>query len=52
MAVPIQDSIGDAGLYMIWAGLLVVMEVLILLLGRKGTVWRERAEEKEREEAQ
>ncbi|KZW03371.1 MFS general substrate transporter [Exidia glandulosa HHB12029] len=47
IAVPIQDAIGDSGLYMIWAGLLVVMELLILLTGRRGGKWRERAQERE-----
>ncbi|EJD50728.1 vacuolar DHA amino acid exporter [Auricularia subglabra TFB-10046 SS5] len=47
IAVPIQDAIGDAGLYMIWAGLLVVMELLILLTAKRGKAWRERAEERE-----
>lgn len=47
VAVPIQNAIGDAGLYMIWAGLLVVMELLILLTAKRGKTWRERAEERE-----
>ncbi|KAH7099006.1 vacuolar DHA amino acid exporter [Auriculariales sp. MPI-PUGE-AT-0066] len=47
IAVPLQDGIGDAGLYMIWAGLVIVMELLLLLLAKKGTMWREKAERDE-----
>ncbi|EJD50730.1 MFS general substrate transporter [Auricularia subglabra TFB-10046 SS5] len=47
IAVPIQDAIGDAGLYMIWAGLMVVMELMVLLTAKRGKVWREKVEEHE-----
>ncbi|EJD50727.1 vacuolar DHA amino acid exporter [Auricularia subglabra TFB-10046 SS5] len=47
IAVPIQDAIGDSGLYMIWAGLLVVMELMIVLTAKRGKVWREKADERE-----
>ncbi|CAG8628397.1 1310_t:CDS:2, partial [Acaulospora colombiana] len=48
IAAPLQDSIGDGGLYTMWAGLLVVMELMILVVIWKGKSWREEAEKKER----
>lgn len=42
-----QDALGDGGLYTAWAGILVVMELLILLVLRKGESWRKESEEKE-----
>ncbi|KAJ3491132.1 hypothetical protein NLI96_g911 [Meripilus lineatus] len=47
IAVPLQVSIGDGGLYCIWTGLLVFAECLILLVWWKGTAWREKAEKRE-----
>ncbi|KAH8077264.1 MFS general substrate transporter [Cristinia sonorae] len=47
VAVPLQDSIGDGGMYSLWAGLTLVAEVLLLLVLWKGKSWRERAEENE-----
>lgn len=49
IAAPLQDSIGDGGLYSLWAGLLVVMELVILLVIWRGQHWREEAEKVERE---
>lgn len=46
-ADPLQLSIGDGGLYSIWAGLIVFAEGLILLVWWKGKEWRERSEERE-----
>ncbi|CCM00161.1 uncharacterized protein FIBRA_02189 [Fibroporia radiculosa] len=43
VAVPLQDSIGDGGLYSMWAGLMLVSEVLLLLVWWKGAQWREKA---------
>lgn len=43
VAVPIQDAIGDGGLYSIWTGLMVFAELLILLVIWKGKYWREKA---------
>ncbi|GBE87222.1 vacuolar DHA amino acid exporter [Sparassis latifolia] len=43
VAVPLQNSIGDGGLYSLWAGLMVVSELLILLVWWKGSKWREQA---------
>ncbi|KAI0258411.1 MFS general substrate transporter [Gloeopeniophorella convolvens] len=48
-AVPLQNAIGDGGLYSLWAGVLVLCEVLLLLVRWRGGLWRERAEERERE---
>ncbi|KAH7923830.1 vacuolar DHA amino acid exporter [Leucogyrophana mollusca] len=47
VAIPLQDAIGDGGLYTLWAGLLVIMELLILLVLRKGEKWRQESEEQE-----
>lgn len=44
MAVPIQDSLGDGGLYSIWAGLCIFAGLLIVLLLWKGKQWREEDE--------
>ena len=48
IAAPLQDIIGDGGLYSLWAGLLVVMELMILLVIWRGQRWREGAEKRER----
>ncbi|KAM5540918.1 hypothetical protein V8D89_005562 [Ganoderma adspersum] len=47
VAVPLQNTIGDGGLYSLWAGLMVLAEVLILLVLWKGGAWREKWETKE-----
>jgi len=44
-AVPLQDSAGDGGLYTLWAGLLIICELLLLLVQVRGGQWRETAEE-------
>ncbi|KAJ8597216.1 MFS general substrate transporter [Rhizopogon salebrosus TDB-379] len=49
VAVPLQDAIGDRGLYTIWAGVIVVIECLILLVLCKGRKWRETCVEKEKQ---
>lgn len=41
VAVPLQDAIGEGWLYTGFAGLVVVMELLIVLVLRKGVAWRE-----------
>jgi len=46
--VPLQDSIGDGGLYSLWAGLLVLCELLLLLVLVRGGPWRVNAEEREK----
>ncbi|OAX41598.1 vacuolar DHA amino acid exporter [Rhizopogon vinicolor AM-OR11-026] len=46
VAVPIQDAIGDGGLYTLWGGIMIIMEVLILLVLYKGKKWREACDEK------
>ena len=47
-AVPLQDSLGDGGLYTLWAGILVLCELLLLLVLLRGGAWREAADERER----
>jgi Na+/melibiose symporter-like transporter len=47
-AVPLQDSMGDGGLYTLWAGILVLCELLFLLVQLRGGAWREAADERER----
>ncbi|KAJ8596392.1 MFS general substrate transporter [Rhizopogon salebrosus TDB-379] len=49
VSVPIQVAIGDGGLYTIWSGIMIIMEVLVLLVLYKGKKWREACEEKEKE---
>ncbi|KAG1834710.1 major facilitator superfamily domain-containing protein [Suillus variegatus] len=47
VAVPLQDALGDGGLYTAWAGVLVGMELLVLLVLHKGESWRRESEERE-----
>lgn len=47
--VPLQDALGDGGLYTAWAGILVVMELMVMLVLHKGELWRRESEERERE---
>ncbi|KAG2089038.1 major facilitator superfamily domain-containing protein [Suillus discolor] len=49
IAVPLQDSIGDGGLYTLWAGLLVIADCIILLVLYKGREWREASVEREKQ---
>jgi hypothetical protein len=42
-----QNALGDGGLYTAWAGILVVVELLVLLVIRKGESWRKESEENE-----
>ncbi|KAI0643019.1 MFS general substrate transporter [Trametes meyenii] len=48
VAVPLQNVIGEGGLYSLWAGLLVLAGLLILLVWWKGGLWREKWDFKER----
>ncbi|KAF9483597.1 MFS general substrate transporter [Pholiota conissans] len=48
ITVPLQDALGDGGLYTLLAGLMVIVDILILLLIARGSDWREKAEEMER----
>lgn len=41
VAVPLEDAVGDGWLYTGFAGLVIVMELLIVLVLRKGVSWRE-----------
>lgn len=52
VAIPIQVAIGDGDLYTLWAGIMITMEVLILVVLYKGKKWREACEEKDRRESQ
>lgn len=49
VAVPLQDAIGDGGLYTLWAGLIIVAECMILLVLYKGRDWREASVEQEKQ---
>jgi MFS family permease len=48
IAVPLQDTIGDGGLYTLWAGMMVIIECMILLVLYKGRSWREASIEREK----
>ncbi|KAF9221509.1 MFS general substrate transporter [Gyrodon lividus] len=47
IAVPLQDVLGDGVLYTGFAGLLIIMELLILLVLHKGASWREDCEKRD-----
>ncbi|TFK81569.1 vacuolar DHA amino acid exporter [Polyporus arcularius HHB13444] len=47
VAVPLQNAIGDGGMYSLWAGLIFLSELLILLVWWKGGAWRAKWELKE-----
>ncbi|KIJ09032.1 Drug:H+ antiporter-1 family protein [Paxillus involutus ATCC 200175] len=49
IAVPLQDAMGDGGLYTLWAGLMLLAELMILLVLYRGKQWREASIEKEKE---
>ncbi|KAF9230561.1 MFS general substrate transporter [Melanogaster broomeanus] len=49
IAVPLQDALGDGGLYTLWAGLMLIAQLLILLVLYRGKQWREASIERERE---
>ncbi|KAG8965944.1 hypothetical protein FRC05_002935 [Tulasnella sp. 425] len=42
---PIQDSIGDGGLYSIWCGILYAVAATLFLLSKKGAAWRDNEEQ-------
>ncbi|KAN0130193.1 Major facilitator superfamily domain containing protein [Lactarius tabidus] len=48
IAVPLQDSLGDGGVYTLLAGILVLCELVILLVRLRGGTWREAADEREK----
>ncbi|KIM29950.1 hypothetical protein M408DRAFT_67165 [Serendipita vermifera MAFF 305830] len=48
IAAPLQDAIGDGGLYSMWAGLLLGVICMIWVVILKGKAWREEAEKEER----
>ncbi|TFY58682.1 hypothetical protein EVJ58_g6267 [Rhodofomes roseus] len=43
VAVPLQNAMGDGGLYSLWGGLTLVCDLLIILVWWKGGRWREKA---------
>ncbi|KAG1876802.1 MFS general substrate transporter [Suillus tomentosus] len=47
IAVPLQDALGDGGLYSAWGGVFVMTELLVILVLRKGESWRKESEEPE-----
>ncbi|KAG1818699.1 major facilitator superfamily domain-containing protein [Suillus subaureus] len=47
IAVPLQNALGDGGLYTVWAGILIVTELMVILVLRKGESWRKEGEERE-----
>ncbi|KAG2348443.1 vacuolar DHA amino acid exporter [Suillus weaverae] len=49
VAIPIQVAIGDGGLYTLWGGIMIIMEVLTLAVLYKGKKWREACEKKDSE---
>ncbi|KAG0705320.1 vacuolar DHA amino acid exporter [Suillus ampliporus] len=52
VAIPIQVAIGDGGLYTIWGGIMIIMEVLTLTVLYNGKKWREACEEKDKRKAE
>ncbi|KAG1736765.1 vacuolar DHA amino acid exporter [Suillus lakei] len=52
VAIPIQVTIGDGGLYTLWGGIMIIMEVLTLAVLYKGKKWREACEEKYKRKSQ
>lgn len=49
VAVPLQNALGDGGLYTLWAGIMVLASLMVLLTIRKGGEWRLKAIERERQ---
>ncbi|KAJ7075653.1 vacuolar DHA amino acid exporter [Mycena belliarum] len=47
VAVPLQDAVGDGWQYTIWAGILVLVGLLVWLVAAKGGAWRETSEARE-----
>lgn len=47
IAVPLQKAIGEGGLYSLWAGWLLIAELLILLVWWRGGRWRDSGEQRE-----
>lgn len=48
IAAPLQNAMGDGGLYSMWAGILLIMEGMLFLVIWNGKHWREEAEREER----
>ena len=47
----VQDAIGDGGLYTLWAGVMLLAELMILLVLWKGKQWREASIDAEKRES-
>ncbi|EIW78231.1 MFS general substrate transporter [Coniophora puteana RWD-64-598 SS2] len=47
VAIPLQDAIGDGGLYTLWGGLMILSQGMTLLVIYKGREWREQSIEAE-----
>jgi len=52
IAIPLQDAVGDGGLYTLWGGLMLLAELMILLVLYKGRQWREANIEAERQKTE
>ena len=48
----LQIAIGDGGLYTLWAGLMLLSEIMILIVIWKGETWRDKAKAREESQAQ
>jgi hypothetical protein len=48
IAAPIQDAIGDGGLYSAWGVATLIVEILIIIVAFRGKRWREEAEKEEK----
>lgn len=49
VSVPLLNAIGDGGLYTLWAGLQVGIELMTILVMLRGAGWREAKLRRERE---
>jgi len=47
IAAPLQDAVGDGGLYSMWAGLFLLVICMVWTVILKGKTWREHAEKVE-----
>ncbi|KAF8315658.1 vacuolar DHA amino acid exporter [Clavulina sp. PMI_390] len=47
ISVPLQNALGDGGLYTLWAGILICIELLTILVMYRGAAWREAGEARE-----
>ncbi|KIJ54897.1 hypothetical protein M422DRAFT_153520 [Sphaerobolus stellatus SS14] len=52
IAVPLQDALGDGGLYTLWAGIMLLASISIWITIKKGAQWRESADEREKRKSE